>query len=67
MGYNIVKVMVDEKGKILHILLTDGLSEILEIDEISYAMNMVKVLNENSDSGWDYQLRTSAKRVGGNS
>ena len=31
MGYNIIKIMKDTKGNPVHVLLTDGLSEILEI------------------------------------
>lgn len=63
MGYNIVKVMVDNRGNKVHVLLTDGLSQVWEISEIEKATEMVKILNENSDSGWEYQLRTSAKPV----
>ena len=59
MGYNIIKKMKDNNGKLVHILLTDGLSQILELKNPKKAKKMVKMLNENSDSGWDYELRPS--------
>jgi hypothetical protein len=59
MGYNIVKTIKDSKGKTVHILLTDGLSQILEIKSEKKAIEMVKMFNENSDSGWKYELRHS--------
>ena len=59
MGYNIMKVMTDANGKPVHVLLTDGLSQILTINNQKKAMEMVKVFNENSDSGWRYELRPS--------
>ena len=59
MGYNIVKIMTDANGKPVHVLLNDGLSQILHITNHKKAMEMVKVFNENSDSGWRYELRPS--------
>ena len=59
MGYNIMKIMTDTNGKPVHVLLTDGLSQILHITNQKKAMEMVKVFNENSDSGWRYELRPS--------
>mgnify|MGYP004395175219 FL=1 len=59
MGYNIMKIMTDANGKPVHVLLTDGLSQILHITNQKKAMEMVKVFNENSDSGWRYELRPS--------
>lgn len=56
--YLIKKKMVNEHGKVLHILLTNGASEILEFTEKDKerAQKMVDVMNENSDSGWEYEL-----------
>ena len=31
MGYNIIKKMKDKNGKTVHVLMTDGLSQILEL------------------------------------
>jgi len=54
-----MKIMTDANGKPVHVLLTDGLSQILHITNQKKAMEMVKVFNENSDSGWRYELRPS--------
>jgi hypothetical protein len=56
MAYAIKKKMVDGNGKTLHVLLTDGSSAILELDDKEKATEMVKVLNANSDSGWTYRI-----------
>jgi len=45
-------------GKKIHILMTNGQSEILEMDNKVIAKKFVKVLNENSDSGWEYTLHS---------
>ena len=63
MGYNIMKIMSDKEGKSVHVLLTDGLSQILEIKNQQKAMGMIKVFNENSDSGWKYELRPSPCQI----
>jgi hypothetical protein len=54
--YAIKKIMVDNTGKKTHVLLTDGMSEVMEIPHKNIAEKMVEVLNENSDSGWTYEL-----------
>ena len=59
MAYNIIKIMEDPKGNPVHVLLTDGLSEILEIKNEKKAIAMIKMFNANSDSGWKYELRHS--------
>lgn len=48
--------MVNTRGKKTHVLLTDGNSEILELPHKNIAERMAKVLNENSDSGWVYEV-----------
>jgi hypothetical protein len=62
MGYNIVKIMTDSKGKKTHVLLNDGLAQIWEIKTKTEAERITKVLTENSDSGWEYILRESCTR-----
>lgn len=52
----IKKIMTNLKGKKTHVLLTNGQSEILEVKHENIAENLVKVLNENSDSGWVYEI-----------
>lgn len=54
--YMIKKIMINSKGKKTHVLLTDGQSEILEIKQKNIAEKLIKVLNENSDSGWVYDI-----------
>jgi len=62
--YNIIKIMTNN-GRKVHVLLNDGISQILEIDKQEKAEKMVKLLNENSDSGWTYETRLSPNIVGG--
>ena len=59
-AYCIKKEMVDKKGNKVHVLMTDGSSEILELDKET-AKKMEEVLNANTDSGWKYK----AIKVGG--
>jgi hypothetical protein len=56
MGFNIVKTIIQDNKK-LHVLLTNGVSEIMEIDTRETAENMCKIFTENSDSGWKYNVR----------
>jgi hypothetical protein len=58
--YCIKKEMLDKKGNRVHVLMTDGSSEILELDKET-AKKMEEVLNANTDSGWKYK----AIKVGG--
>ena len=53
-AYCIKKEMVDKKGNKVHVLMTDGSSEILELDKET-AKKMEEVLNANTDSGWKYK------------
>lgn len=48
--------MANAKGKKTHVLLVDSHSEILEISSEKEAVDLVNILNENSDSGWVYEL-----------
>ena len=48
--------MADAKGKKTHVLLTNSQSEILELTSINEANNLVDILNQNSDSGWVYEV-----------
>ena len=62
MGFNIVKKLITQDNKIQHVLLTNGVSEIMEIDDRETAENMCKIFNENSDSGWKYTVRETNTR-----
>jgi hypothetical protein len=48
-------------NQVIMVLLLDGLSSILEIDELDKALNMALVFNQNSDSGWEYEVRGGGK------
>lgn len=48
--------MADAKGKKTHVLLTNSHSEILELEYIEEAQRLVGILNQNSDSGWLYEV-----------
>tara|TARA_R110000744_G_scaffold244964_1_gene361741 strand:- start:735 stop:935 length:201 start_codon:yes stop_codon:yes gene_type:complete len=61
MGFNIVKTIIQNNKK-LHVLLTNGVSEIMEIDTREIAENMCKIFTENSDSGWKYDVRETNTR-----
>ena len=60
--YNVMKTMEDKAtGKVMKVLLLDGLSSILEIKELSKALEMAYILNTNSDSNWLYSVKGSGK------
>ena len=63
MSYNILKKMTSDKGKTLNVLMLDGLSVILEIEEKSKAIRFAKMLNENSDSNWEYEVRGNGNTI----
>ena len=63
MAYNIIKIMMDPKtGQKTHVLLTDGLSEIWDINKKEEAVRITTMLNENTDSGHKYEIRGTCKR-----
>jgi hypothetical protein len=62
MTYNIMKTMRDNgSGKAMSVLLLDGLSSVLEIKELSQALKMAEIFNQNTDSGWTYEVRGGGK------
>ena len=62
MTYNIMKIMRDPvTGKTMNVLLLDGLSEVLEIKELNQALKMSEIFNQNTDSGWTYEVRGGGK------
>jgi len=63
MPYLIIKKMKDpDSGKPLFTVLNDGLSQIMEIEEKEKAEELVLVFNENSDSGWIYEIKEVCDR-----
>ena len=63
MSYNILKTMTNSSGNIIKVLLLDGLSEILEVKELDQALKMVNIFNQNTDSGWKYEVRKEGKNI----
>jgi len=49
-------------GSKTHVLLTDGLSAIWDINKKEEAIRITKMLNENTDSGHKYEIRGTCKR-----
>ena len=63
MAYNILKEMKDPNtGKQSYVLLTDGLSQIWEVETEKEAKRIAKMLTENSDSGWNYKIRKNCSQ-----
>ena len=60
MNYNIVKEMIDPTGKKIYILLTDGLSQIWEVETEKEAQRIAIMMTENSDSGGFIKLENHA-------
>tara|TARA_R110000824_G_scaffold173618_2_gene351749 strand:- start:276 stop:473 length:198 start_codon:yes stop_codon:yes gene_type:complete len=64
MSYNIMKIMKDPvTGKVINVLLLDGLSAILDIKELDQALKMAEIFNQNTDSGWTYEVRANGKII----
>ena len=61
MSYNIVKTMTDPLGKKTCVLMLDGLSSILEIKKLDEALKIAEMFNQNTDSGWTYEVKTGGK------
>jgi len=66
MSYNIVKTMTNPSGKKVCVLILDGLSSILEIEELGEALKIAEVFNQNTDSGWIYEVKTGGKIINKN-
>lgn len=64
MTYNIIKTMTNSKtGRKTCVLLLDGLSSILDIKSLDKALKMARMFNENSDSGWKYEVRGTNGKI----
>ena len=64
MSYNILKVMINpETDKKIYVLLTDGLSQIWDINSKEEAFRITTMLNENSDSGHEYEIRETCNKL----
>ena len=64
MAYNIMKIMNNPNtGKKTHVLLTDGLSQIWDIKRLDEVTRIVKMMQDNSDSGHKYEVRGEPCKV----
>ena len=62
MTYNIMKIMKNPiTGNVTKVLLLDGLSSILEIKDLDQALKTAEIFNQNTDSGWRYEVRGNGK------
>lgn len=55
--------MTTPSGKKICVLILDGLSSILEIKELGEALKITEVFNQNTDSGWIYEVKTGGKII----
>lgn len=65
-NYLIKKTMTTTKNNVVkktHVLMTDSHSEVLEFKTLEEAKNLITILNENSDSGWLYDIIEITKNV----
>jgi hypothetical protein len=53
----IVKLIENEKGVKMPVVILDGHGEIWEFSSLEEAENMRQIFQENSDSGYDYIVR----------
>ena len=57
MGYSIVKREWNHEGRLVLGILTDGNANELSYDNVQEAYAMVRILNENSNSNIEYEIR----------
>lgn len=57
-SYMIKKTLNDSKGEKKYVLMTDGQSQVLEMEDINITTQFVNILNENTDSGCRYEIIT---------
>jgi len=53
-----IKKIFNNGGKLRHVLLTNGTSEIFESSKKEKMEEIVKVLNDNTDNGCEYEVIT---------
>ena len=54
--YMIKKTLFNQSDKVMHVFMTDGTSQVLEIKDFNTAEKFVEVMNQNTDSGCIYEL-----------
>ena len=55
--------MTSPSGKKTCVLILNSLSEILEIKELGEALKIAEMFNQNTDSGWVYEVKTGGKII----
>ena len=55
-SYQIKKIMKHPNGRVAHILMLDGNSEVYETKSSKEAKKMCDIFNSNTDSGWFYAV-----------
>tara|TARA_R110000824_G_scaffold380167_1_gene572426 strand:- start:616 stop:837 length:222 start_codon:yes stop_codon:yes gene_type:complete len=55
-SYMIKKTLYDNKGEKRYVLMTDGQSQVLELNDIKKTNQFISILNENTDSGCKYEI-----------
>ncbi len=56
-SYMIKKTLL-EKNRVQHVFMTDGSSQVLEMEDEKIANHFVEVMNNNTDSGCIYEVIT---------
>jgi len=57
----VIKNYKNSEGKILPVLMLNGLGEILEFETQQEAFEFANILKTNTDSGWDYIVKKVGK------
>jgi hypothetical protein len=57
MAYCIVKLMKNDNGIELPVILLDNHDEVWEFDNVDEAIKMSEILTKNSDSGYRYYIK----------
>ena len=56
--YMIKKTLLNNGDKVMHVFMTDGNSQVLEMKDFKTADKFVEIMNQNTDSGCIYEIIT---------
>lgn len=56
--YMIKKTLLNKGDKVMHVFMTDGNSQVLEMKDFKTADKFVEIMNQNTDSGCIYEIIT---------
>jgi len=54
----IKKTLFNKSDKVMHVFMTDGSSQVLEMKDFKIANEFVEIMNQNTDSGCIYEIIT---------